>query len=63
MQKYLTENVMPIELFHDNDELKVRQTFNSPTIYFDHWAICEFSDHEDLQNRFVKINYCTGISK
>ncbi len=44
---------MPMELFKDNGELSVRQSFDSPTVYFDHWAIRCFSDDSELQNRIV----------
>ncbi len=33
--------------------MKVRQTFDSPTVYLDHWAIRMFTDDSILQNRFV----------
>jgi len=44
---------MPIDFFEANDELHIRQSFDSPTIYLDHWAIRLFSDNLQLQNRFV----------
>jgi hypothetical protein len=46
---------VPIEFFQTNDGLvHVRQSFDSPTVYLDHWAIRLFSDDRDLQDRFVK---------
>jgi hypothetical protein len=45
---------MPMALFVEDGELRVRQTFDAPTIYFDHWALCDFSEDTMLQNRFVK---------
>lgn len=46
---------MPIEFFNTNDGLvHVKQSFDSPTIYLDHWAIRLFSDDYNLQDRFVK---------
>jgi hypothetical protein len=44
---------MPIDFFEANDRLRIRQSFNSPTVYLDHWAIRLFSDNLQLQNRFV----------
>lgn len=45
---------MPIDLVMSGEETRVCQTFESPTVYFDHWAICEFSDDISLQDRFVR---------
>ena len=45
---------MPMELFKENNETRVRQSFDAPTVYFDHWALCDFSDDAMLQDRFVK---------
>jgi hypothetical protein len=44
---------MPIEFFGTPPEVRVRQSFISPTVYLDHWAIRLFSDDLDLQDRFV----------
>lgn len=44
---------MPIEFFDSPDGPRVRQSFNSPTVYLDHWAIRLLSDTPELQNRFV----------
>lgn len=44
---------MPIEFFGKPPELRVRQSFGSPTVYLDHWAIRLFSDDRKLQNRLV----------
>lgn len=45
---------MPMEFFVKDGETHARQSFDAPTVYFDHWAICDFSDDLILQNRFVK---------
>lgn len=45
---------MPMEIFVADGETRVRQSFDAPTVYFDHWAICEFSDDVPLQDRFVR---------
>lgn len=45
---------MPMELFNENNEMRVRQTYDAPTVYFDHWALCDFSDDAALQDRFVE---------
>lgn len=45
---------MPMEFFVKDGEMRARQSFDSPTVYFDHWAICVFSDDLMLQDRFVK---------
>lgn len=45
---------MPVELFSENNEARVRQSFDTPTVYFDHWALRNFSDDSTLQDRFVK---------
>lgn len=44
---------MPIELFSADDSIHIRQSFDSPTIYMDHWAIRYFSNNLALQDRFV----------
>jgi hypothetical protein len=44
---------MPIEFFDSPEGLKVGQSFDSPTIYLDHWAIRLFSDDRTLQDRLV----------
>lgn len=45
---------MPMEFLDIDGKRHVRQSFDSPTVYFDHWAICDFSDNLMLQDRFVK---------
>lgn len=44
---------MPIELYYEADDLRVRQSFRSPSVYLDHWAICTFSDDAALQQRLI----------
>lgn len=44
---------MPIDFFMDSDGVHVRQSFDSPTVYLDHWAIRMFSDDLGLQDQFV----------
>lgn len=44
---------MPIDFFEAPDGIHVRQSFISPTVYLDHWALRLFSDNESLQKRFV----------
>lgn len=44
---------MPITFFDAPDGTHARQSFNSPTVYLDHWAIRLFSDELGLQDRFV----------
>lgn len=44
---------MPMEFFNKDGKTHAKQSFDSPTVYFDHWAICEFSDNLQLQDRFV----------
>jgi hypothetical protein len=44
---------MPITFFDAPDGTHVRQSFDSPTVYLDHWAIRLFSEELDLQDRFV----------
>ena len=44
---------MPIDFFTASDGVHVRQSFVSPTVYLDHWAVRLFSDDLHLQNRFV----------
>ena len=46
-------NEMPIDFFMATDGVHVRQSFDSPTVYLDHWAIRMFSDEPSLQDRFV----------
>jgi hypothetical protein len=45
---------MPIEFFVASDSVHARQSFDSPTVYFDHWAIRTFSDDLGIQDRFVQ---------
>src|SRR5262245_349140 len=45
---------MPIEFFVKDGETHAKQTFDAPTVYFDHRAICDFSEDLTLQERFVK---------
>lgn len=45
---------MPIEFFQLSSEVRVRQSFVSPTVYLDHWAIRLFSDDLALQDRLVR---------
>jgi hypothetical protein len=44
---------MPIDFFMASDGVHVRQSFDSPTVYLDHWAIRMFSDDPGIQDRFV----------
>jgi hypothetical protein len=44
---------MPIEFYDSTEGRKVGQTFDSPTVYLDHWAMRLFSDDRHLQDRFV----------
>ena len=46
---------MPIEFQFSSESTKVSQSFVSPTVYLDHWALRIFSDDLELQNRFVSI--------
>jgi hypothetical protein len=40
---------MPIEFIESPEGLKVSQSFDSPTVYLDHWAIRLFLDDRALQ--------------
>jgi hypothetical protein len=44
---------MPIEFFDSPEGRSVRESFDSPTVYLDHWAMRMFSDDCALQDRFV----------
>ncbi|MES2102834.1 MAG: hypothetical protein V4634_02360 [Pseudomonadota bacterium] len=44
---------MPVEFFQTPSGTRVRQSFDSPTVYLDHWAIRLFSDDKALQDRLV----------
>lgn len=44
---------MPIDFFMASDGVHVRQSFDSPTVYLDHWTIRMFSDDLGIQDRFV----------
>jgi len=44
---------MPIEFFTVSGRTHIRQSFDSPTVYLDHWAIRLLSDNLNLQTRFV----------
>jgi hypothetical protein len=45
---------MPIEFFIASDGVHTKQSFDPPTVYFDHWAIRVFSDDLNIQDRFVQ---------
>lgn len=49
-----------MELCIEGGDLRVRQTFGAPSVYLDHWAVCEFSDDLSLQDRFVKALHAKG---
>jgi len=44
---------MPIDFFDSPEGVRVRQSFDPPTVYLDHWAMRRFSDDHALQDRFV----------
>jgi hypothetical protein len=44
---------MPIEFYKSGNHTRVRQSFPSPTVYLDHWAIRLFSDERELQDSLV----------
>lgn len=46
---------MPIDFFKRSGIAHVRQSFISPTVYLDHWALRLFSDETILQDRFVEV--------
>lgn len=46
---------MPIDFFDAPNGKHVRQSFVSPTIYLDHWAIRLFSEELNLQDRLVQL--------
>lgn len=45
---------MPINFFDAPDGKHAKQSFDSPTVYLDHWAVRLFSEDIDLQDRFVR---------
>lgn len=52
---------MPLSLaIRTDQQIEVRQTFDSPTVYLDHWAIRRFSDNQNLKERFVTALRETG---
>lgn len=51
---------MPIEFISTSSEVRVRQSFISPTVYLDHWAIRLFSDNRTLQDRLVNVLQSKG---
>lgn len=51
---------MPIEFFLAFGSVHARQSFNPPTVYFDHWAIRTFSDDLGIQDRFVQVLMSKG---
>ena len=44
---------MTIEFYAIEGHTRVRESFVSPTIYLDHWALRLFSDERQLQDRLV----------
>lgn len=44
---------MPIEFYRSGDHTRVRQSFVSPSVYLDHWALRLFSDDAHLQEMLV----------
>jgi len=51
---------MPIELIESAGETRVRESFDSPTLYLDHWAIRLFSDDTAFQDRLIKALLAKG---
>ncbi|WP_141397363.1 hypothetical protein [Polaromonas sp. AER18D-145] len=51
---------MPIEFFQVDDGTLIRQSFDSPTVYLDHWAIRFFSENIVSQDRLVNALMSTG---
>lgn len=51
---------MPIDFFTASDGIHARQSFVSPTVYLDHWAVRLFSDDLHLQDRFVSVLMSKG---
>jgi len=51
---------MPIEFFEADGGVHVKQSFDSPTVYLDHWAIRLFSDDHELQDRLVNAVMAKG---
>jgi hypothetical protein len=51
---------MPIKISGAAPELHVDQTYKSPTVYFDHWAMRLFSDDRAAQDRFVSALHAKG---
>lgn len=45
---------MPMKLEIDGSKLHVRQSFDAPAVYLDHWALCELSEDQGLRYRFVR---------
>ena len=46
-------HLMPIEFYVSEGRTRVRQSFVSPSVYLDHWALRLFSDEAQLQDRLV----------
>ena len=44
---------MPITFFNTQNDVRVKQSFDSPTVYLDHWAVRLLSDNKQLQDTFV----------
>jgi len=45
---------MPIQFYASDGQARVRQSFDSPTVYLDHWAVRLFSDDHRLQDSLVE---------
>ena len=45
---------MTIDFFTSSSNLHIRQSFISPGIYLDHWALSLFSEDINLQNRLIR---------
>lgn len=45
---------MTIDFFTTSSNLHIRQSFISPVVYLDHWALSLFSEDFNLQNRLIR---------
>lgn len=51
---------MPVRFEINNGMLQVRQSFDFPAVYLDHWAVRRFSSNEEEGSRFVRALKATG---
>ena len=51
---------MPVQFEIHEGMLQVRQSFDLPAVYLDHWAVRRFSTNSDERQRFLRALKSSG---